>query len=349
MKEKAVILTEPGTLTPIAHASIEENPAARYLLTLHSETSRYMQGRKLVKVASELSGGSIGSWQSFPWAQITPVTVQVLVTALSERYKPAYVNAILAAIRGVVEQAYDLEQISEKQYRLIKKVKPVKLHRSEDSLPGRYVKDGERAALMRACLKDSKPAGIRDAAVIACCYPGGLRRAEIASLQLDDVETDGETVILKVHGKGGKARAVFLDNGGALAIKGWLRVRGNPPGHLFYAARKGGELALFYSAKGWAGERISGQTVYNILKRRAHEAGIAEMGAHDLRRTTASDLLDVTDAITAAAFLGHSSTDTTAVYDRRGERSRRKAAAGLHLPYAGGVTDNNRLTGDGNE
>lgn len=334
MREKAVGLTGTGALTPIVHKSIEEDPAARYLLTLNSETSRYMQGRKLVKVASELSGGSITSWQAFPWAQITPVAVQVLVTALGERYKPAYVNAILAAIRGVVEQAYDLEQITEKQYRLIKKVKPVKLHRSEDSIPGRYVKEGERAALMRACLKDRKPAGIRDAAVIACCYPGGLRRAEVASLQFDDVEIDGDTVILRVHGKGGKARAVFLDNGGATAINKWLLVRGNSPGHLFYAARRGGELALSFSANGWTGQRISGQTVYNILKRRAQEAGIAEMGAHDLRRTTASDLLDITDAITAAAFLGHSSTDTTAVYDRRGERSRRKAAAGLHLPYS---------------
>jgi site-specific recombinase XerC len=227
-----------------------------------------MQGRKLVKVASELSGGSITSWQLFPWAQITPVTVQVLVTALGERYKPAYVNAILAAIRGVVEQAYDLEQISEKQYRLIKKVKPIKLHRSEDSLPGRYVKDGERAALMRVCLKDRKPAGIRDAAVIACCYPGGLRRAEIAGLQLDDVQTMARR-LSQGSRKGSKTRAVFLDNGGALAIKGWLRVRGHTPKASVLRSRRGGELALSFSAKGWAGERISGQTVYNILKSRA--------------------------------------------------------------------------------
>jgi len=75
------------------------------------------------------------------------------------------------------------------------------------------------------------------------------------------------------------------------------------------------------------------QSVYEVLKRRAEDAGIRELTPHDLRRTTASDLLDLTDAVTTAGVLGHASTDTTAKYDRRGERARRKAAQGLHIPY----------------
>lgn len=312
---------------------IENNAAARYLLTLHSETSRYMQGRKLAKVAEELSGGTITSWDTFPWAQLTPATIQALITSLAGRYKPAYVNGILAAIRGVVEDLYSSERITERAYRQFRKVKPAKLYRSADTLPGRYVKEGERAALMRTCLADTTPAGIRDAAVIACAYPGGLRRAEIAALNREDVKQDGETLTLHVHGKGGKERQVFMDNGGALAVMEWIRSRGDVPGPLFYQVHNNGELNLSITGAGTVGHGITGQTVYNILKKRAKEAGIADLGAHDLRRTTASDLLDIADTVTAAAFLGHSSTNTTAIYDRRGERARRKAAAGLILPY----------------
>ena len=81
------------------------------------------------------------------------------------------------------------------------------------------------------------------------------------------------------------------------------------------------------------GQGITGQSIYEMLKRRAEAAGIRDLGTHDLRRTTASDLLDLTDAVTVAGVLGHTSTDTTAKYDRRGERARRKAAQGLQIAY----------------
>jgi integrase len=51
------------------------------------------------------------------------------------------------------------------------------------------------------------------------------------------------------------------------------------------------------------------------------------------RWTTASDLLDITDAVIVAGHLGHASTNTTVKYDRRGERARKKAAQELHIPY----------------
>ena len=179
--------------------------------------------------------------------------------------------------------------------------------------------------MMAECLADPSLVGRRDAAILACGYPGGLRRSEIASLQREDLSDDGETVTLQVRGKGRKARPVYLDNGGADALRDWLTVRGDDPGPLFWAGRRGGHLTR--------GQGITGQSIYEMLKRRAEAAGIRDLGTHDLRRTTASDLLDLTDAVTVAGVLGHASTDTTARYDRRGERARRKAAQGLHIAY----------------
>ena len=300
---------------------LAHNPAALYLLSLRSASSRYQMGRKLDKAAALLGGES---WQTLPWGErLTPENVAAVVALLAKDYSPAYVNTILAALRGVVEHAHDLGQIDDAAYRRIRKVKTVAGGSTEPR--GRYVPQGELAALMGACMADDTPAGRRDAAILACGYPGGLRRAEIASLRWEDLADDGETLTLQVHGKGRKERAVYLDNGGADALRDWLAVRGDEPGPLFWAGRKGGHLTR--------GQGMTPQSVYEVLRRRAEDAGIRELTPHDLRRTTASDLLDLTDAVTTAGVLGHASTDTTAKYDRRGERARRKAAQGLHIPY----------------
>ncbi len=318
---RELTVTTGGEL--MAGGELAHHPAALYLVGLRSETGRYQMARKLDKAAG-LLGGEGATWQTFPWERLTAAHVGALVTNLAQSgYAPAYCNTILAAIRGVVEQAHDLGLVDDATYRLIRKVKPVAGGTTEPR--GRYVPQGELAALMGECAADPTPAGRRDAAILACGYPGGLRRAEIASLRREDLTDDGETIALQVRGKGRKARVVYLDNGGADALRDWLTVRGAEPGPLFWAGRKGGHLTR--------GQGLTGQSIYDMIRRRAAAAGIRELGAHDLRRTTASDLLDIADAVTVAGALGHSSTNTTAKYDRRGERARRKAAQGLHIPY----------------
>lgn len=108
-------------------------------------------------------------------------------------------------------------------------------------------------------------------------------------------------------------------------IRDYLVLRGSSTGPLFFAGRKGGNLI--------EGQRITGQSVYEMLKRRSAEAGLRDLGTHDFRRTTASDLLDISDAVTVAGYLGHASRNTTARYDRRGERARKKTAQGFHISY----------------
>lgn len=318
MNANGLTVTTRGDL--VTGGDMAQNPAALYLVNLRSDTGRYQMMRKLDKVAGMMGAGS---WQAMPWENLTPAHVAALVTKLSQDYKPAYVNTILAAIRGVMEQAHDLGLIGDETYRLIRKVKAVAGGSTEPR--GRYVPHGELSAMMDDCLQDPSPVGRRDAAILACGYPGGLRRSEIAGLQRENLTDDGETVTLQVTGKGRKARAVYLDNGGADALRDWLAVRGVAPGPMFWAGRRGGHLI--------EGQGMTAQSVYEMLKRRAEGAGIRDLGTHDLRRTTASDLLDIADAVTVAGILGHASTNTTAKYDRRGERSRRRAAQGLHIAY----------------
>ena len=79
---------------------------------------------------------------------------------------------------------------------------------------------------------------------------------------------------------------------------------------------------------------ITPQTAYDVLRRRAAEAGVSSCSPHDLRRTFVSNLLDAgADLVTVQNLAGHASPATTARYDRRGEETKRVAAELLHVPY----------------
>jgi site-specific recombinase XerD len=55
---------------------------------------------------------------------------------------------------------------------------------------GRALASGEISALMGACGRDSSPAGIRDAALIAVLYGAGLRRSESVGLDISDYNVE---------------------------------------------------------------------------------------------------------------------------------------------------------------
>ncbi len=165
----------------------------------------------------------------------------------------------------------------------------------------------------------------RDAAILAVLYTGGVRRAELAGLDLADWSTDPPT--LRVRGKGGKERLVPLAGGAAAALRAWLRARGDRTGGLFLPINKGGRLC---------GDRLGDHAVYAVLRKRLSEAGVARLSPHDLRRTFVGDLLDAgIDLATVQRLAGHASPTTTARYDRRGEATKRRAIEALHFPYSG--------------
>jgi integrase/recombinase XerD len=84
----------------------------------------------------------------------------------------------------------------------------------------------------------------------------------------------------------------------------------------------------------YRGGAMTSQAIYNMLFKRAEEAGIKNFSPHDMRRTFIAHLLDAgADIATVSKMAGHANIQTTARYDRRPEEARRKTAELLHVPY----------------
>jgi integrase len=141
-----------------------------------------------------------------------------------------------------------------------------------------------------------------------------------------------------VRGKGNKERMVYAEGGADRTVNLWVILRGEEPGALFLPVNKGG--AIVRARTDPDGEfvpaRLSDQAVYDIVRRRLREAGVKKLSPHDFRKTFIGDLLDaVGDLSVAQQLAGHADPETTARYDRRGERAKREAAGRLHVAYFG--------------
>ena len=233
------------------------------------------------------------------------------------------VNATLSALRATAKAAFNLERMSADQLGRIMAVKMVRGYRD---LAGREVKLGELEALTKVCVQDESAAGARDAVILGLLYICGLRRMEVAALDVEKYDADEGTI--RVIGKGNKERPVFPDNGTKLAIADWLDIRGPFDGPLLLAVRKNGVLD-------YKNGRLSDQSVYNVIRKRAKQAGVTACSPHDFRHSFATELLRRDrDVLTVQRLLGHASPKTTERYDRRRHEEDRQATEVLHLPYA---------------
>lgn len=330
MMENAIrdvsIATHGGALVSNNSNSLDQNAAAVYLAGLAIGSRPTMQGA--LNILAQLLGaprvdnehGKEITCLFVQWAALRFQHTNALRAKLAETYNARTANKILSALRGTLKAAWRLEQMDAETYR-----RAVDLPRIQgETLPrGRALSAGEIAALMRVCVDDPTPGGARDAAMLALLRVGGLRRAELCALGLGDY--DPETGALVIHGKRNKERRAFVENGAADALRDWLEIRGSAPGALFCPIDKSGRVVI---------RKMYPEAIFFMLRKRAAAAGIKNLSPHDFRRTFAGDLLDAgADIATVQKLMGHSDPATTARYDRRGEETRRRAVALLHVPY----------------
>ncbi len=314
--------TAEATLVLVEAPAAETHPVALYLARL-APGSRPVMLSALKTAVGLLSHGQLEDVRAFPWATLRYPHLMALRALLRERYAPATANRLLCAVRGVLKEAWRLGQLSTDDYQRARDVGGV----GGSRLPaGRDVAMAERQRLLQVCIDDKYPArGARDAAMIAILSGTGVRRAEVVGLDVADVELD--TGAVRVLGKGDKERRTYLVDGAVRALEWWLSLRGTEPGPMLTRVLRGGHIRM---------RRLQARAVAVVIERRIREAGLRDATAHDFRRTLTGDLLDAgADLATVQAILGHASPTTTARYDRRGERTRKKALELVKVPFSG--------------
>lgn len=140
---------------------------------------------------------------------------------------------------------------------------------------------------------------LRDGAIMEVFYSSGLRLAELASLNVADVDPYTESV--RVLGKGRKERVCPV---GAPALEAVSRYR---------AAAKVQSGPLFINNRR---QRLSPRSIWLVLKRYLRHTSIPiSLSPHKLRHSFATHLLDGgADLRSVQALLGHASLSTTQIY-----------------------------------
>ncbi len=153
---------------------------------------------------------------------------------------------------------------------------------------------------------------LRNHALVEVLYGSGLRRQEACDLTLAGVDFEHE--ILRVVGKGGKARTVPLTEPAVDALRTWL-TDGRP--RLTRGRHEPSARARVFVSR--SGEPLDGSTVYRIVARQLRGSGRAG-GPHLLRHAAATHLLEGPGGRDGAHLrvvqevLGHGSLATTQRY-----------------------------------
>lgn len=140
----------------------------------------------------------------------------------------------------------------------------------------------------------------RDLAIVELLYASGMRVSEMEALNRSDIDLVNKAV--KVYGKGGKERWVYINDTAAYYVDAYLRSRTDNDFALFVGLRKP------YT-------RLDVSAIQRMLRELGKRTGIKKVHPHRFRRTLATDLLRKGMTIEEVSMiLGHEKIDTTMGY-----------------------------------
>jgi integrase/recombinase XerC len=200
-------------------------------------------------------------------------------------------------------------------------VQDVRAPRSPKPLPKALAVDDAVRLASYASESDDARLEARDAAMTELLYGSGLRVGELVGLDVQASSSakgwlDLQAGEAHVLGKGSKRRSVPLGAKSVEALQKYLAIRSE----LLAASTESvgvltQQTALFV---GKNGTRLTAQSIWQRLKRRSLQAGLATpVHPHMLRHSFASHLLQSSQDLRAVQeLLGHANITTTQVYTR---------------------------------
>jgi len=229
-------------------------------------------------------------------------------------------NSRLAAIKTFFRfLEYRLPSCLEQALR----IRAIPVKKTDEVIIG-YLNRAEIQALLDAPDPSSRY-GLRDRAMLHLGFAGGLRVSELVGLCLADLILHPQPTV-HVMGKGRRERVLPLWRETAIALRDWLKVRG--------------ELktpALFSNMRGDAMTRSGFEYILDkhVRTASAKQPSLAKkrISPHSLRHSCAMSTLQATgDIRKVALWLGHASTQSTEVYLRADPTEKLEALASLVPP-----------------
>ena len=220
--------------------------------------------------------------QFFAWYEaaarpgLSKATVQAYRSSLAAQgLGAASINLQMCALRKLAAEAADNGLLAPELAAGIGKLRGAK---AQGIRTGNWLTAAEASALLNAPDRATS-IGCRDRALLGLLLGCGLRRAELVSLDVEQVQLrEAHWVIPDLVGKGQRLRTVPVPAWCKLLLEHWLERAGIASGAIFRPVNKGGRVLA---------SRISEDTVWKVVRRYGAEIGQPELAPHDARRTCA--------------------------------------------------------------
>ena len=247
----------------------------------------------------EPSPKNVGWFLSLSKSDATTLVLRYKAS-LRERVRAATVNRRLAAIKSLVAYA-------EKTGRcgfLLTRIKGEKVQPYRDTTGV----DGDVITQMLDSFDRFKPKGMRDYAILRLLWGLALRRSEVVSLDVGDVDLDSTCIWILGKGKSDRER-MSISPKISVALGDWLKVY-NPQSN-----RQPLFVSLARNAKGI--ERLSDDYVYKLVRDVAKSVNVAKaMSPHKIRHSAITYALDKGADIREVRRLSrHAKIETLMIYD----------------------------------
>ena len=301
-KLPAIIRKTKAVLTPAEyHKLADVPPELEWFANIDN-----LKTRRAYKIDIEDFTGFMGI--KSPEAMRTVTRAHVLAWRKkleTQESSPATIRRKLSALSSLFDYLCEHNAVT---HNPVKGVKRPKANSNEGTTPA--IGDAEaRDLLERPDAETLK--GKRDRAILSTLLYHGIRREELCSLRVKDLETRQGVPHLRVFGKGSKIRFLPAHPVAARLIVDYLEEAGHgndKDGPLFRPVRN--------NRSGILDKALHPNAVYENVVRK-----YGGIGVHSLRATAATNALDhEADIAKVQEWLGHANISTTRLYDRRKSR-----------------------------
>jgi integrase len=242
------------------------NPLARVQQLVIDACSSPLTRRRYSDAMTEY----FGWWEQEGRPAFNRATVQRYRTALEGRaLAPASINLRLSALRKLAKEATYAGLLEPAAAQGVRDIRGAK---TQGVRTGNWLTRHQAEQLINSpdctTLK-----GRRDRAILAVMIGCGLRREEVARLQLADVQQrDGRWCIVDIRGKHGRVRTVPMPSWAKVAIDEWAAAAEISEGFVFRGVNKGDRMT---------GDSLTSQGIWRCVEK------YSDVSPHDLRRTYA--------------------------------------------------------------